>query len=458
MDDITQLFLPFQKRWLLDTSRFKLAKKSRRTGFTWIQAFEDVKDATTMKVRNKHLDVWFTSSNSDNAKEYIIYCKDWATTLNAGFLDLGEVLIDEEKGIKALSLEFNNGARINGLSSNPAALRGKGGKLVIDEFAFHKDQKELWKAGKPVVTWGYPLRIISSLNGANNLFYHFLTLIEKGKLNWSLHEVDIFKAVNEGLVDKIYGRKTTEEERLEWLKQEKESSGDDVTWLQEYCCVAVDEATSFITYELINSCIEETLQEGLNNITGDIYIGYDVARINDLSVVSIFEKCGSVFYLRKLLEFKNVKFKDQKQAVLALLSHPKTRRMAIDETGIGKQMAEELKDEFGSRMVEPINFSLKTKEELAYKLLYAFQDRNIRIPDDEAIKNDLHSVRRLQTNANIVRFDADRSATDGHADRFWSFALAIFAGTNEPYQKPVILSAKPNIYKEFNTINLRGFN
>ena len=150
--------------------------------------------------------------------------------------------------------------------------------------------------------------------------------------------------------------------------------------------------------------------------------------------------------------------------IKGILNLKNCRRLAMDSTGIGNQLSEELKDEYGSRMVEPVMFTPKTKEELAYKLLYAFQDKNIRIPDDEDIKNDIHSIKRMNTSTGAIRFDAQRSETDGHADRFWSFALAIYAGTNEPYIKPDIKTVKRNIYTGFNselnlsslTLDLRG--
>ena len=151
------LFLPYQKRWLLDTARFKLSEKSRRTGFTWVQAFEDVKDANTLLVRGKPVDTWFSSANASAAVEYILYCEGWAKAVNASFEPLGEIIIDEDKDIKALSMQFKNGARINALTSNPKGFRSKGGKVVLDEFAFHENPVELWKAAKPVITWGYRL-------------------------------------------------------------------------------------------------------------------------------------------------------------------------------------------------------------------------------------------------------------------------------------------------------------
>lgn len=450
-------FLPYQKKWLNDTSRFKIYRKSRRTGITWCQSFEDVRDANSLKIRGKYPDVWFSSADASSALEYILYCESWAKAINASFESLGEIIIDEEKDIKAYSMQFKNGARINALSSNPSAFRSKGGKVVLDEFAFHKNPHELWKAAKPVATWGYPVRIISTLNGTNNLFYKFCSQIEKGKLNWSFHSTDIMQAVEQGLVDKIYGRKTTKKEREQWLQDEKESCGDEITWLQEYCCVAVDEASAFLTFELINSANEDTLFDELEKCTDDFYVGYDVARKKDLSVISVFEKKGSVFFLRKRLELKNLPFKAQKAILYKILYMQKCRRCCIDSTGIGMQLAEDAISDFGKSKVEAITFTSKTKPELAYKLLYAFQDRNIRFPVTEEITNDLHSIKKIQTSTGVIRFDSDRSETDGHADRFWSFALAIFAGTDKPYQKPVVLTVKRNKNSLFNNeLNLNG--
>lgn len=452
-----KLFLPYQINWLEDKSQVKICAKSRRIGFTWVQSFEDVMDALTLKVHNKPCDVWFTSADLSAAKEYINYCKMWSKALNVAFKDLKEVVIDEEKDIKSLSLEFSNGARINAISSNPSAFRSKGGKVVIDEFAFHKNPHELWKAAWPVVTWGYPLRIISSLNGTNNLFYKFIQKIKAGKLDWSLHEITIFDAVAQGLVDKIYDRPTTKEEQEEWINRIKNSCGDEITWQQEYCCIAIDGASAFIKYELIDKCCEDTLIDDIKLIKNDIYVGFDVARNRDLSVISVFEKVGSVFYLRKIYELKNMQFRRQRKILYKILKLNNCRRCCIDETGIGKEMAENAQIDFGKAKVEPITFTNKSKEELAYKLYYAFEDCNIRFPDDENTKNDIHSIKKMPTSTGAIRFDADRSETDGHADRFWSFALAVYAGTNAPYQKPVILSAKPNIYKGLNgELNLNG--
>lgn len=65
-------FLPYQVAWLQDNSQIKIYEKSRRIGMTYAQAFEDVIDAAVFGKYN----VWFSSNNITNAREYIDYCKN----------------------------------------------------------------------------------------------------------------------------------------------------------------------------------------------------------------------------------------------------------------------------------------------------------------------------------------------------------------------------------------------
>lgn len=415
-----QYFLPYQLRWLRDKSKIKISEKSRRIGMTYVQSYEDVEDCITKRVPA----VWFTSADITAAKEYIQYCKNWAKVFNVAATFLGEMVIDEAKGVKVLVLEFKNGTRINALSSNPSQFRSKGGKVVIDEFAFHKDQAELWKAARPCITWGFPLRILSTHNGKNCKYFKFVDDVKKGRLNWSLHTTTIFTAVDEGLADKITGRKLTEAERLEWILNEKASAGDEATWLEEYCCEPVDEQTAFLTYDLISTCEMDEILKPLSQIQGDLYVGMDIARKKHFSVIWVLEKLGDVKYTRQKLELLKMPFKDQRAALYEILQHPKVRRCCIDATGLGMQLAEEAQQAFGKYRVEAVTFSGSSKEEMAYQLLTAFEDRSVKIPHEQKLREDLHSVRKITTTAGNIRFDVDSSETDGHADRFWALALA----------------------------------
>ena len=432
-------FLPYQLLWLNDSSQIKVWEKSRRIGATYVQAYEDVRDVVSGHVPA----VWFSSADESAAKEYILYCSQWTKFFDKSARDLGELVLESDKSIKSFAIEFANGSRINALSSNPKAFRSKGGKVVLDEFAFHNDAVALWKAAKPVITWGFPLRILSTHRGKQSLFYKFVESIKSGKLNWSLHTTTIFDAVEQGLVDKIYKRKTTKKEKEEWLKEQEENCFDRSTWLEEYCCVPVDETTAFLSYEQIFSIERDDILDSSGSFLAshnNLFIGVDIGRKKDLTVIWIAEEIEKFLFTRKIIELERTPFKQQREILFAYLSLPNFRRACIDATGLGMQLAEDAQDRFGKYRVEPITFTGKTKEELAYNLLRMVEDKQIFIPPDKNIREDLHSVRKITTASNNIRFDVQHSEATGHADRFWALALCCYAAKGSSH--PIFIKSK----------------
>jgi phage FluMu gp28-like protein len=305
----------------------------------------------------------------------------------------------------------------------------------------------MWAAARPVITWGFPMRIFSTHNGKGSLFNKFIERIRKGKLrNWSLHSVDIHKAVREGLLDKIRGRATSDEERAEWIQELHDDCVDEDTWLQEYCCIPTDESTAFLPYDLIASCeSDETLWTGSPSPQGDLYLGFDVARKKHLSVIWINEKLGDVPYTRRTIVMENTPFRAQRDILYEWLRHPRLRRACIDSTGIGAQLAEEAQSDFGRFRVEPVTFTGPVKEDLAYRLRNRMEDRRFVIPRDETVRASFHSIRKVVTAAGNVRFDVNMNESVGHADHFWAAALANHA-SEELSSAPVeIMTSGPRM-------------
>lgn len=432
-------FLPYQIKWLNDRSPVKIWDKSRRIGATYVQAFEDVRDCVEGNVPA----VWFSSADESAAREYILYCEQWANVFNVAAKAVEQEIIEEGKGVKAYVIEFKNGRRINALTSSPKRFRSKGGKVILDEFAWHDDDIQMWKAAKPCITWGFPMRILSTQNGKQKLFYRFIQAVAKAQLKWSLHTTTIFDAVKDGLIDKIKGRETSEQERAEWIEDQRRDCFDEATWKQEYCCEAVDEATAFLTYDLIYSIEREGLYLPLEEISGDLFVGVDIGRKKDLTVIWALERLGAVKYTRILKMLEKARFAVQREALFHVLQHSQLRRCCIDATGLGMQLAEEAQEEFGRFRVEPVNFSAALKEEMAYNLYTQAEDRTVLIPSEFAIREDLHSVRKIITGSGNIRFDvAAAENTSGHADRFWALALALHAAQEEFHAPANIVTRK----------------
>lgn len=432
---LSTYFMPYQIRWLQDRSRLKIVEKSRRVGFTYVQSYEDMLDAAR---EDNPLDVWFSSADESAAKEYIRYVAQWARIFRIAAKDLGETVISREDDIKALTVEFATGKRINALTSNPKAFRSKGGKLVLDEFAFHADQEAMWKAARPIITWGFPARILSTYNGKGNRYYRMVSEAKKAVAEgrdplWNLHTVTIQDAVRDGLADRILGRTLTDTERQAWLDAERESCGDEDTWQQEYMCNPVDEASAWLPWELITANEHPDAGQVQHLGTGETFLGWDVARRQDKSVMWVIERVGDVRWTRHVKVMRRAKFAEQLATFDQLMRLYNPRRACIDETGLGLPVVEEAQTRWGKLRVEGVTFTAAVKQHMATHGKQLFEDRRVRIPVSREIRDSHHAVRKLTTVAGNPRFDADRNEA-GHADEFWAHMLALHAcdGRAEP--------------------------
>lgn len=199
-DKLGSILLPYQKKWVQDKSPVKFYEKSRRIGITWAEALDNVLTACS----NKGMDVWYIGYNKDMAKEYIDTCADWAKKLNQAVSKIYDnELVDEDKKILSYSITFHSGFKITALSGRPSNLRGKQGKAVIDEAAFHDDLKETMKAALAFLIWGGKVAVISTHFGEDNIFNEYIEDIRKGRLNYSLHRTTFDDAINDGLYERV---------------------------------------------------------------------------------------------------------------------------------------------------------------------------------------------------------------------------------------------------------------
>ena len=61
------------------------------------------------------------------------------------------------------------------------------------------------------------------------------------------------------------------------------------------------------------------------------------------------------------------------------------------------------------------------KEEMAYRLRAAFEDKTIRIPHDDKLRADLRGIKREVSASGSLRFAGE--SENSHCDRFWAKAL-----------------------------------
>jgi len=417
----------FQTRWFLDCARFKIGKMSRQIGKSFIVALEAVDDAMETG------DDWVLLSTGERqSKELMVKVKMHCTAYSIAASNIEQTIYTgKDDRYTLLTITLANGARIMGLPANPDTARGFSANIILDEFAMHKDSDRIWTALFPTISRGYKIRIVSTPQGLSNRFHTLFV----GENNWSKHDIDIHQAVADGVPFDI--------------AELKEGLDDEDAWQQEYLVKFIDEASAWLTYEMIATCQSnkvpaEILYEDFDlaafdfQPTGRLFAGMDIGRKKDLSVIDIEEQVGDVFWNRLSLVMPKVKFSKQEEMLWSILRKLNVERVCIDATGIGAQLAEDTVDAFGTYRAEEVAFTNLSKNDLATRTRRIFEDKLCRIALCRKLRDDLHAVKKTTTAAGNIRFDAERTK-DGHADRFWAKALA-FMASDVGVVKPELIS------------------
>ena len=165
---VPAVLLPYQQAWIADTSQLKIAEKSRRIGLTWAEAADAVLDAMSEGGQN----CYYLGYNKDMTVEFIQACAMWAKAFDAAAAEIEEgIWEDGDKHIQTYIIRFpKSGKRIEALTSRPSNLRGRQGRVILDEAAFHENLDELLKAALALLIWGGCVRVISTHDGEDNPF------------------------------------------------------------------------------------------------------------------------------------------------------------------------------------------------------------------------------------------------------------------------------------------------
>lgn len=405
---------PYQQEYLRlgQTTRVLLVEKARQIGFSFGSSVEPVLECASK------LDKWFVLSKSERqSRDYMLDVAKHVEALRYA-AEMWESPVKPQEP-QVLEARFPNGSRIVGLPANANTARGISGNLILDEFAFHDEADLIWRGAMPAITRGFKLRVISTPNGKKNRFYRMVRgdLRETLGKNAHLFSIDIHEAARQGLKN-VNGEPVN-------VAELRAIVGDEETWRQEYELIYLDEAiTSVLSQELIFAAENEGATTDFTldwKPSGGLYVGVDIGRKKDLTVIWLDERIGDVSWTRKVLELDRTKFAVQRAELYSILRMPGVKGCCIDATGIGAQLAEEAADEFG--FVEQVTFTEDSKKDMAMRMKRRFEDRLVRIPASRLIRDDLDAVKKVTTPLGGVRY-LTQNTSDGHADRFWAKALA----------------------------------
>lgn len=407
---------PYQQKYLNDKSRFKAAMFARQTGKTFTTTLEAVDDCMDALARGERRRWTILSGSKAQAKEAI----DEGVKLHLAAYKMGFDYIEEpfDDDVDELTYEvrFAGGSRIRAVAANPATARGKSDNMMLDEFAFHKNNRAIWRALFPIVSRkDLLLRVISTPNGFGDKFHEIMTSDRMAK-RFSRHVIDIYEAVAQGLDRDI--------------EELQDGMNDPEGWAQEFECQFIDGASSWLSYELIGAAEDELAGQPDLYEGGWCYLGMDFGRRKNLTTIFVFEDVDGVLWLREMVELEMTPFSDQLAELNRIFKTYRVVRAAMDQTGMGEMPVEQAQETHGKSRVHGVLFTGPAKMATATALKQRLEDRRIKIPPLQRLRDDLHSVTKRIGPTGIPILSAP-TINGSHADRFWGAGLACLAATVE---------------------------
>ncbi len=453
---------PYQQEWIDDQSRFKIAVKSARIGFSYGTGVDHI----MRRLARGSTTTTILSASQNQSIEFVTECQKNIQAIGAVAEHDQDWWVDDigRSEFTVQRIRFANGSRIMALASNPRTARGYPGDVVLDEYAHQQDSYAIWAAAFRQVALGNRLDALSTPNGEQGKFFEIardLGLtdgvaptthpVKQGP--WSGHWVDVFKAVAQGCPINI-------EEMQLGIK-------DADTFNQEFRCWFLKATGAWIPPELVQLCVDAgaTVDWPAGyRPRNPLFAGIDVARDRDQTVLWLAEKMVDVLWTRMVLPLRNTSFPKQHE-LLDPWVHM-TRRSAIDKTGMGSGLFDYLDLSNPGRLMG-VSFGgtnedgVRMKVDMAIRLKRNMEARRWRIPSDPETRDEFQSIKREATGTGVT-FDAPRieveSAVAGakrkklfaHADRFWAAALCDLAADTGNIELGMTKSPIPSTYSGTN--------
>lgn len=438
----------FQLEYLEDTSRFRIDAKSRQIAFSWVSAAGAMADALLGRE-----DTIFVSINLEEAKEKIRYARHIYEVLrmNPRTPTLPALTRDN-----MYDLELENGARLTSLPSRPPRGRARS-KVIWDEAAHGQHDRQIYTAMLPIISKGGDLRIGSSPLGASGVFWEVYAQAirpypgyrRKATPWWEVMAFCTNVREARGVAPTL-----TTAQRVARFGNERiqaiYANMPEEDFRQEYECDFVDETTAWITWEEIKAAQDASLLyeivncrdgnidavapalERLRRLSTDgkieeaFGVGVDIGRTrNTTEIHAVGLTTLQSYPLRLMISLDNMPFDQQADCLRMVLDMLPVARMVIDQTGIGRNLAETMGGEYPGKAVG-VDFTLGSKLVWATDAKMLIQKSRTPLPVDRDLAYQIHSIKRLVTPSRNLTFDADRNEKH-HADKFWAWALGLSA-------------------------------
>lgn len=159
---------------------------------------------------------------------------------------------------------------------------------------------------------------------------------------------------------------------------------------------------------------------------GPLFVGWDLGRSRNRSVIWTWELVGDIAWCRECFVMHQTSYEVQEEEFKKRIYRRQVAKVVIDKGITGAVFADRYSRLLGSRF-EGVHLSDVMMGYVAELFANAVEKRMVRLPDDDAIRDDFSLVGKPEPRNGKSVLPADKVEEDddgGHADRFWAAALA----------------------------------
>jgi hypothetical protein len=343
-------------------------------------------------------------------------------------------------------IRFRNGSIILAETPEPFTIRGHSpSKISIDEMNFIRKDRELWLSALLPMTLTRKVYInVASTPWNKDSVYWDMCFNNTFKIfSGNAHERDPPRYLRTWQ-DVLKPNGPLEPDQVEVVREQY--AGDPWRWKREMECAFVDDECAFLPCSLIIKCQNDRLQFAAfeDVVTGEFFMGWDLGRERDHSVVAVLQKCEDFVQLIHCKQFPvGTPYVTVMAYIKSLCDRWKhVRSVYYDHTGT-KGMDEEI-GKAGFPGLTGIDFTKPLKHGMALmlkqlmmtprdsdrNLLAADARRRFELPFDEDVQAELNVELWEQTpGSEIYTFTHPEGS---HDDRFWAICMATYASMQAP--------------------------
>lgn len=313
-----------------------------------------------------------------------------------------------------LYVKFPNGSIVYVMGADkPESLRGPNPQgVILDEC---KDMKlsKIWQGVLlPIFTanpsaWCW---MIGTIESPDDFWSKYLYARDNGDPEWY---ASILRASESGIMGK---------EALENARKTTTQAYFD----SEYECRPTQNASAF--FRRIKENLYPKDDEARLPTQGDFQLGVDLAKYNDWTVITPFNRNKMIVYPQD--RFNQVDWNLQKARIQVAYQKLANCKVCIDRSGIGDPIVEDLKRAGVNIPSEPFDhafvFTQTSRDNLLRHLALLLEQDKIKLPNDEGLITELESFKYELSDRGTIRVAVPEGL---HDDRVMSLALAVYGNT-----------------------------